>query len=299
MKKVYTIILLLAALLMFTGTASAGFEIEAEADLDGSQEVPAAVTNMTGEVEIEIEDGELEFELEVEDNIHDISAAHIHCAAPGVNGSVGVTLFSGSFTDAEGTLAEGTITAPNAGNGCGWADISAVAAAIASGNAYVNVHTTAASGGVPSGEIRGNLPGSGFDIEAEADLDGSLEVPAAVTNMTGEVEIEIEDGELEFELEVEDNIHDISAAHIHCAAPGVNGSVGVTLFSGSFTDAEGTLAEGTITAPNAGNGCGWADISAVAAAIASGNAYVNVHTTAASGGVPSGEIRGNLQGGDD
>ena len=138
-------------------------EVETEADLDGSQEVPSVATNMTGEVEVEIEDGELEFELEVSSNTNDIFAAHIHCAPPGVNGPVGVTLFTGSFTAASGTVAEGTITAPDAGNGCGWADLSAVAAAIQSGNTYVNVHTTAASGGVPSGEIRGNLPGNDDD----------------------------------------------------------------------------------------------------------------------------------------
>lgn len=137
--------------------------LESEADLDGSQEVPAVVTAMTGEVEVEIEDGELEFELEVENNTNDIFAAHIHCAPPGVNGPVGVTLFVGSFTAAEGTLAEGTIAAPDAGNGCGWASIADVAADLAAGNTYVNVHTTPASGGVPSGEIRGNLPGDDDD----------------------------------------------------------------------------------------------------------------------------------------
>ena len=156
MKKLHATILALAGLLIVPGAVSASFEVEAQADLDGSQEVPAVATAMTGEVEVEIEDGELEFELEVEDNSHDIFAAHIHCAPPGVNGPVGVTLLAGSFTAEEGTLAEGTITAPDAGNGCGWADLAAVASAIAGGDTYVNVHTTAASGGTPSGEIRGN-----------------------------------------------------------------------------------------------------------------------------------------------
>ena len=140
-------------------------DIEAEADLDGSQEVPSVTTDMTGEVEVEIEEGELEFELEVEDNSNDIFAAHIHCAPPGSNGPVGITLFVGSFTGEEGTLAEGTITAPDAGNGCGWDSLADVAADIASGNTYVNVHTTAASGGVPSGEIRGNLIGDNDDLD--------------------------------------------------------------------------------------------------------------------------------------
>ena len=138
-------------------------DVETEADLDGSQEVPSVATSMTGEVEVEIEDGQLEFELEVSNNTHVIFAAHIHCAPPGANGPVGVTLFSGSFTASSGTLAEGTIMAPNAGNGCGWADISAVAAALGSGSTYVNVHTTPGSGGFPGGEIRGNLPGSDDD----------------------------------------------------------------------------------------------------------------------------------------
>ena len=172
MKNLSAIILVLGALLIVLGTTydnSDDFDVETEADLDGSQEVPAVVTNMTGEVEVEIEDGELEFELEVSNNTNDIFAAHIHCAPPGVNGPVGVTLFTGSFTDESGTVAEGTITAPDAGNGCGWADIAAVAAAIQSGSTYVNVHTTAASGGVPSGEIRGNLPGDDDDDDDDDD----------------------------------------------------------------------------------------------------------------------------------
>ena len=159
MRKLFASVLVVAVLVLLTATAVAksSLEIEAEADLDGSQEAPAVVTDLSGEVEVEIEDGELEFELEVEDNSHDISAAHIHCAAPGLNGPVGITLFSGSFTDDDGTVAEGTILAPNVGNACGWSDLADVAADIAAGHAYVNVHTTAASGGVPSGEIRGNL----------------------------------------------------------------------------------------------------------------------------------------------
>jgi hypothetical protein len=63
-----------------------------------------------------------------------------------------------------GTLAEGTITAPDAGNGCGWTDLSAVLAAIRSGNTYVNVHTNdgvaplnTGPADFPDGEIRGQI----------------------------------------------------------------------------------------------------------------------------------------------
>ena len=52
-----------------------------------------------------------------------------------------------------GTFAQGTITAPDPGNGCGWADFAAMIGAIKSGNTYVNVHTAAN----PAGEIRGQI----------------------------------------------------------------------------------------------------------------------------------------------
>ena len=157
MKKLFAIILVLTALLVAPSTAFGGFDVKSNADLDGSQEVPPVVTAMTGAARVKIKDGELNFKVRVENNTHDISASHIHCAGPGVNGPAGVTLFTGSFTAASGILAQGTIGAPDAGNACGWASIADVAAAIASGATYVNVHTTSASGGTPSGEIRGQL----------------------------------------------------------------------------------------------------------------------------------------------
>jgi hypothetical protein len=132
-------------------------EVDFEAILTGDQEVPPVETDMEGEVDIELKNNRLGFELRVEDNTNEIFAAHVHCAPPGVNGPVGVTLFMGSFTKESGRLAQGNIRAPDASNGCGWTDINDIIAAMESGNAYVNVHTTAESGGVPSGEIRGNL----------------------------------------------------------------------------------------------------------------------------------------------
>ena len=161
MRRFFVTALAVAVLLALTGTvlADSGTVVESEARLDGSQEAPQVATAMTGEVEVEIEDGLLEFELLVNDNSNDIFAAHIHCGLPGANGPVGITLFFGSFTATSGIVAAGTITAPDSGNRCGWADLADVAAAIHNGNTYVNVHTTAASGGTPSGEIRGNPAG--------------------------------------------------------------------------------------------------------------------------------------------
>jgi hypothetical protein len=99
-------------------------------------------------------------------NIDNVFAAHIHCGAVGVNGPVGVTLFMGSPASGavNGTLAAGTITAPDAGNGCGWADLAAVLAAMGSDATYVNVHTNdgveppnSGPGDFPGGEIRGQV----------------------------------------------------------------------------------------------------------------------------------------------
>jgi hypothetical protein len=89
----------------------------------------------------------------VVNNAESIVAAHIHCAPAGVNGPVGVTLFSGSPVTINGILAQGPILAPNAANGCGWADLDDLIAALDSGDTYVNVHTLSTL----SGEIRGQL----------------------------------------------------------------------------------------------------------------------------------------------
>jgi hypothetical protein len=155
MKRLYLGVLLSVSMLAFPAVVSADSEFEANATLTGSQEVPPVATAMRGNVDVEI-NSRLRVALRVRHNTNDIFAAHIHCAAPGVNGPVGVTLFMGSFTAERGLLTRGRFT-PDAGNACNWSSIAHVADAIQSGNAYVNVHTTAASGGTPSGEIRGNL----------------------------------------------------------------------------------------------------------------------------------------------
>ena len=137
------------------------------ATLSGGQEVPARDTQARGVATFKLRaDGTaLAFKVNVA-NIDNVFAAHIHCGAVGVNGPVGVTLFMGAPAGGRvnGTLAEGTITAPDAGNGCGWTDLAAVLAAMASGNTYVNVHTNdgippvdTGPGDFPGGEIRGQV----------------------------------------------------------------------------------------------------------------------------------------------
>jgi hypothetical protein len=137
------------------------------ATLSGDQEVPPRDTQAVGVATFKLRDDGtvLAFKVNVA-NLDNAVAAHIHCGAVGVNGPVGVTLFMGAPAGGRvnGTLAEGTITAPDPGNACGWADLAAVLAAMGSGATYVNVHTNdgvpptdTGPGDFPGGEIRGQI----------------------------------------------------------------------------------------------------------------------------------------------
>ena len=119
---------------------------------------------------------------------------------------------------------------------------------------------------------------------------GHNEVPPVETQGQCQAIFKVRNGNLSYKLIVA-NLEDVVAAHIHCAPIGSNGPVGVTLFAGSPSTISGILAQGPILAPDGGNGCGWADVDDILAAIASGNTYVNVHTLAS---LP-GEVRGQIQ----
>jgi len=157
--------MLMLALLAPVPSASAGDNFVAT--LSGDQEVPARDTQAVGVAKFKLREAgaALEFKVNVA-NIDNPFAAHIHCGAVGVNGPIGVTLFMGppAAGGVNGTLAEGTITAPDPGNGCGWTDLAAVLAAMGSGDTYVNVHTNdgmappnTGPGDFPGGEIRGQI----------------------------------------------------------------------------------------------------------------------------------------------
>jgi hypothetical protein len=166
MRRVIVLVATLAlALLALAPSAWAGDNFVAT--LSGDEEVPARDTQAVGVATFKLrEDGAaLLFKVNVA-NLDNAVAAHIHCGAVGVNGPIGVTLFGGAAGGGtvNGTLAEGTITAPDLGNACGWADLAAVLAAMASGNTYVNVHTNdgvappnTGPGDFPGGEIRGQV----------------------------------------------------------------------------------------------------------------------------------------------
>ena len=166
MRKKYVALMIVVIMLVTASVAYAASQ-DFAARLSGGEEVPRRLTDATGIATFQLsEDGTaLSYSVNVAD-IENVFAAHIHCGPKHVSGPVGVTLFSGTPGGGpiSGTLAQGTITVPDPGNACGWADLAAVVAAINSGNAYVNVHTNdgvappnTGPGDFPGGEIRGQL----------------------------------------------------------------------------------------------------------------------------------------------
>lgn len=146
--------------------------------LTGDEEVPARATDAHGQAHVQLnKDGtSMDFVL-VANDITNITQAHIHMAAKGVNGGIVVWLYPSVTATAalpggagrhDGLLAKGTFTAANFRGALAGQPMSALVAAIAAGNTYVNVHTddgvappNTGVGDFPGGEIRGQLDRNG------------------------------------------------------------------------------------------------------------------------------------------
>ena len=149
MKRPIVIVAMVIAALSLAGTASAN-DLKFTAELTGAQERPTPVqTEGEGEAKFESDGTSVAFELKWKD----LSSPAIsgHCGGPEETGPVGVTLFAGVM-GADGEV-QGSFTAPDPGNACGWQDLADVLEAMATGDAYVNVHSTL----FPGGEIRGQV----------------------------------------------------------------------------------------------------------------------------------------------
>lgn len=159
MRKVF--VLALATLLAIASLNIAlAQSFNLRAHLQGQNEVPAVQTLAQGQAILKISGDEsaIEYKLIVA-NIENVTQAHIHCGAAGVNGPVVAFLYGfGPIVSPDGVLAEGTITSviprpDSAACPGGVANLEDLLNKLRSGNAYVNVHTTA----YPGGEIRGQV----------------------------------------------------------------------------------------------------------------------------------------------
>ena len=145
--------------------------------LSAAEEVmPAGVVNTSGArgsaiFQLNASGDTLTYKLIVA-NIDNVFMAHIHLAAPGVNGPIVVWLYPSTTPvpapvaqgRIDGVIAEGTITAANLVGPLAGAPLSALLDDLRSGNAYVNAHTNdgvaptnTGPGDFPGGEMRGQV----------------------------------------------------------------------------------------------------------------------------------------------
>jgi len=186
------------------------------------------------------------------------TAAHIHLGRPGQAGPVALPLCGPCKSGAQGV-----------------APLDAkLAAALQSGGAYVNVHTKKN----PGGEIRGQV-GASHALAAALDATGEApppsNVPAGAKGLFSGLVIDATPRPLiVWSLRFSGLSGSASAAHIHLGKAGAAGPVALALCGPCSASVQGRKA----IDPN------------LAAAIAGGGTYVNVHTAAN----PAGEIRGQV-----
>ncbi len=161
MRLVRSVLVTSAALflsLVFAGKALAGPMFIA--NLDGAQEVPPNASAATGVATFAFNSTltELSYELSVF-GLFDVTAAHIHLAPAGANGSIVLWLYPGSPPavqipgETNGLLAQGTLTAANFVGAWIGRPLTDLLAEMTMGNTYVNVHNVV----FPAGEIRGQI----------------------------------------------------------------------------------------------------------------------------------------------
>ena len=158
MRKVVLVLVLAITLMASWGVATAQQQTAWVAYLSGAEAVPRTASRGTGMASFEINAARtgIAYYLSVGD-IQNVQMAHIHIGAPGIAGPVAVWLYPAAPPPVllqgavSGMIGQGTFTAANFTGPLAGQQMSALLNAIAAGNAYVNVHTTAN----PGGEIRG------------------------------------------------------------------------------------------------------------------------------------------------
>lgn len=169
MKTKLTLVLVLVVVLSLLGVGQALAENSNYfAHLTGGNENPSRDTLGQGQATFKVSDDGLSIEYRlIVANINNVTASHIHVGSPTVNGLVVAFLYGNVAPGSgriDGVAATGTITAANLTGPLAGQPLSALIAAIESGNAYVNVHTNdgvpptnTGAGDFPGGEIRGQI----------------------------------------------------------------------------------------------------------------------------------------------
>ena len=174
MQRITTLGLVFVVGLMAVGLAVAGANRNWSQHANGSMEVPARDSQGQAQLILHLApDGQsIDYKLNAA-NIENVFMAHIHMAAPGVNGPIVVWLYPSTAVQPlpiptgpidPGTIAEGTITAANLIGPLLGHPLADLVSAVNNGNAYVNLHTNdgiaptnTGPGDFPGGEIRGDI----------------------------------------------------------------------------------------------------------------------------------------------
>lgn len=244
-----------------------------QAALSGAAEVTVVDASARATAYLELlSDGTLSFAVTGEAAwTGSVTGLHVHGGAAGVNGAIVVDLLSdgAAFGGASHTATDSFAIAP------------ALAAQIAASPAsfYVNVHTTAASGGLARAQL---APYVAADWHAV--ISASDEVPSNGSGAHGAASLRVSaTRSLAWVAALTSpSVAALTDAHVHVGGSGTNGSILVDLQRGSAT---ADLSLGTLT------GAVPIPIDALARiAFDPAGFYVNVHTAA----LPAGAARGQL-----
>ena len=137
-----------------SGSSTGGLEAEATyvIDLTTSEVVPAPKpSTATGAAAFIVYPDRIQYQITAQ-LIPGVTSVHIHTGAPGVAGASVITLFQTNVPIAPiGAFATGTMLESNLPAGITLASLKTL---LASGNAYVDIHTTANTGGELRGQIK-------------------------------------------------------------------------------------------------------------------------------------------------
>lgn len=232
-----------------------------KASLDTMQQNHSVTTNAQGIATFALNHSKTKLQVRlVADGLSaDITAAHLHAGAVGVDGGVELNL-STMIVNGNTLVGEADVTAD-------------LVAKLISGDIYINVHTA----DNPNGEIRGQVMLE-KNIAFDSWLNTTQQVIApTITDAYGVSNLALNAtlDSLLFNVQFADLSGVATAAHIHNANPGVDGSVLVNLtefINGNRITGKVAVSLDMVTA------------------LLEGATYLNVHTT----DNPSGEIRGQI-----
>ena len=249
----------------------------------------AAATITIREPDIGQQDRTVSFTL-TGTGITSATAAHIHVGGAAVgDGPIVATLFTNpADTTITGSQIASAVLTPAAIG----VSIDSLSTLLASGLAYVDIHSTAN----PAGLVRGQLARTGETAPGErfvaAALSGAKERPTPVlSTATGSSTFEVlTGGAVRYNVSVA-GLAGATMAHIHTAVADSAGPIAVTLFTsttptGTLT---GTLASGSFAAANIQ--LPGVSMDSLLSLMRRGRTYVNVHTATN----PLGEIRAQIQ----